>query len=174
MKLILGIGGGIAAYKAPDLVRRLRERGHEVRCVVTANGARLVARDALATVSANPVADSLWNDGAIEHIDLPRWADGLVVAPATADLIGKFAHGLADDLLTTLFLALEPAKPVWLCPAMNTVMWEKPQVQANLRTLVERGALTIGPVAGNLACGESGLGAMSNPVAIAEAVSAHR
>lgn len=170
MKLILGIGGGIAAYKTPDLVRRLRDRGHEVRCAVTANGSRLVAKDALATVSGAPVADSLWHAGAIEHIDLPRWCDGLVVAPATADLIGKFAHGIADDLLTTLFLALEPQKPVWLCPAMNTVMWDKPQVQGNLRLLVERGARILGPVAGNLACGETGLGAMAPPEAIASAV----
>lgn len=170
MRLILGIGGGIAAYKTPDLVRRLRARGHEVRCVLTANGARLVAKDALATVSGGPVRDSLWQDGGIEHIDLPRWAEGLVVAPCTADLLGKFAHGLADDLLSTLFLALEPAKPVWLCPAMNTVMWEKPQVQANLRVLLERGARAIGPVPGNLACGEQGVGAMSDPEAIAAAI----
>lgn len=170
VRLILGIGGGIAAYKTPDLVRRLRERGHEVRCVLTANGARLVAKDALAVVSGAPVRDSLWADGGIEHIDLPRWAEGLVVAPATADLIGKFAHGIADDLLATLFLALEPAKPVWLCPAMNTVMWDKPQVQGNLRLLTERGARLIGPVAGNLACGETGIGAMASPDAIAGAV----
>lgn len=170
MRILLGIGGGIAAYKTPDLVRRLRDRGHEVRCVLTENGARLVARDALATVSGAPVRESMWQEGAIEHIDLPRWCEGLLVAPATADLLGKFAHGLADDLLTTLFLALEPTKPVWLCPAMNTVMWEKPQVQANLRLLLERGARAIGPVGGNLACGESGLGAMSDPAAIAAAV----
>jgi phosphopantothenoylcysteine decarboxylase/phosphopantothenate--cysteine ligase len=170
VRLILGIGGGIAAYKTPDLVRRLRERNHEVRCVLTANAGRLVAKDALATVSGSAVRDTLWHDGGIEHIDLPRWAEGLVVAPATADLLGKFAHGIADDLLTTLFLALEPQKPVWLCPAMNTVMWEKPQVQGNLKLLVERGARTIGPVGGNLACGESGMGAMSDPTAIATAI----
>jgi phosphopantothenoylcysteine decarboxylase/phosphopantothenate--cysteine ligase len=170
MKLILGIGGGIAAYKTPDLVRRLRERGHEVRCVLTANAGRLVAKDALATVSGAAVRDSLWHEGGIDHIDLPRWAEGLLVAPATADLLGKFAHGIADDLLTTLFLALEPHKPVWMCPAMNTVMWEKPQVQGNVRLLVERGARPIGPVAGSLACGESGLGAMSDPTTIAAAI----
>lgn len=171
MRLILGVGGGIAAYKAPDLVRRLRERGHEVRCVVTENGARLVAVDALATVSGAPVRTSLWHEGGIEHIDLPRWSEGLLVAPATADLLAKFALGIADDLLTTLFLALEPAKPVWLCPAMNTVMWEKPQVQAHVRALAERGARLIGPVGGLLACGEQGLGAMADPAAIAAAVS---
>ncbi len=170
MRLILGIGGGIAAYKTPDLVRRLRARGHEVRCVTTENGARLVAKDALAVVSGAPVADSLWQTGVMEHIDLPRWAEGLLVAPTTADLLGKFAHGIAEDLLTTLFLALEPNKPVWLCPAMNSVMWEKPQVQANLRLVVERGAKTIGPVTGNLACGEHGIGAMTDPEAIAIAI----
>jgi phosphopantothenoylcysteine synthetase/decarboxylase len=170
MRLILGIGGGIAAYKTPDLVRRLRERGHDVRCVLTANGARLVARDALAAVSGAAVHDTLWSGTGMDHIDLPRWAEGLVIAPATADLIGRLAHGLADDLLTTLFLALEPAKPVWLCPAMNTVMWEKPQVQANLRLLAERGARLIGPVGGDLACGETGMGAMTDPTAIARAI----
>ena len=171
MRLILGIGGGIAAYKTPELVRRLRDRGHEVRCVLTANGARLVAKDALATVSGALVRDSLWDaGGAIEHIDLPRWAEGLVVAPATADLLGKFAHGLADDLLSTLFLALDPGKPVWLCPAMNTVMWNKPQVQNNVRLLSGRGARLVGPVSGSLACGENGIGAMESPDAIAGAV----
>ncbi|MCS6971178.1 MAG: flavoprotein [Planctomycetota bacterium] len=172
MRLLLGVGGGIAAYKAPDLVRRLRERGHEVRCVVTKHGARLVSCDALATVSGHPVRRSLWQAGGIEHIDLPRWCEGLVVAPATADLLAKFALGIADDLLTTLFLALEPHKPVWLCPAMNSVMWQKPQVQAHLRTLIERGARSIGPVSGALACGEHGIGAMADPQTIAEAVSA--
>jgi len=170
MRLILGIGGGIAAYKTPDLVRRLRERGHDIRSVITENAGRMVAKDALATVSGAEVRDSLWHQGGIDHIDLPRWADGLVVAPATADLLGKFAHGIADDLLTTLFLALEPQKPVWLCPAMNTVMWEKPQVQANLRMLTERGARILGPVGGNLACGETGMGAMSDPTVIAAAI----
>jgi phosphopantothenoylcysteine decarboxylase/phosphopantothenate--cysteine ligase len=170
MQLLLGIGGGIAAYKAPELVRSLRRRGHAVRCVLTGNGARLVARDALATVSGHAVHETMWSQADIPHIDLARWAQGLVVAPATADLLGKFAHGIADDLLTTLFLALEPDKPVWLCPAMNTVMWQKPQVQANLALLVERGARTIGPVQGNLACGESGVGAMTDPDGIAAAI----
>jgi phosphopantothenoylcysteine decarboxylase/phosphopantothenate--cysteine ligase len=170
MNLLLGISGGIAAYKAPELVRALRRRGHAVRCVLTQNGARLVARDALATVSGNPVHESMWNEGQIPHIDLARWCEGLVVAPATADVIGRMAHGLADDLLTTLYLALEPTKPVWLCPAMNTVMWEKPQVQENLRRLTGWGARCVGPVAGNLACGESGTGAMADPETIAAAI----
>jgi phosphopantothenoylcysteine decarboxylase/phosphopantothenate--cysteine ligase len=170
VNLLLGISGGIAAYKTPELVRALRRRGHAIRCVLTANGARLVARDALATVSGNPVHESLWNQGEIPHIDLARWADGLLVAPATADCLAKLALGLADDLLTTLHLALEPEKPLWLCPAMNTVMWRKPAVQGNVRILVERGARLIGPVEGSLACGESGTGAMADPEAIAAAI----
>jgi phosphopantothenoylcysteine decarboxylase/phosphopantothenate--cysteine ligase len=171
MRILLGITGGIAAYKAPELVRRLRQRGHAVRCVLTACGARLVAADALAAVSGQAVATTMWpGDGGIPHIDLARWAEGLLIAPLTADAAAKLAHGFADDLLATAYLALEPAKPVWLCPAMNTVMWNKPAVQANLVLLSDHGARIIGPVAGDLACGESGLGAMEAPERIAEAV----
>ncbi len=171
MKLILGITGGIAAYKAPELVRRLRQRGHEVRCVLTANGARLVAADALAAVSSQPVLTTMWpDDGAMPHIDVARWADGLVVAPLTADAAARFAHGFADDLLSTLLLAFEPDKTVWLCPAMNTVMWNKAVVQANLGTLRDHGYRILGPVAGELACGETGIGAMLAPELIAEAI----
>lgn len=171
MNILLGISGGIAAYKAPELVRALRRRDHAVRCVLTANGAKLVAANALAAVSGQPVYDDLWSaDGHIPHIDLPRWAHALVIAPATADLLARLSLGLADDLLTTLVLALEPAKPVWLAPAMNTVMWEKPVVQAHVATLAGRGARIISPVSGNLACGEQGVGAMADPERIADAI----
>lgn len=171
MKVLYGISGGIAAYKAPELVRALRRNGHVVRCVLTDNGARLVSKHALATVSGHAVADSMWAEtGAIEHIDLARWCDAMLVAPATADLIARFALGLADDLLTTLHLALEPDKPVWIAPAMNTQMWEKPVVQGHVAALVDRGVRLIGPVAGDLACGEKGVGAMAAPDAIVAAV----
>ncbi len=171
MNVLLGIGGGISAYKAPEVVRALRKHGHAVRCLVTDSGTRLVAADALVAVSGAPVATTMWpGDGSMPHIDLARWCNALLVAPVTADLLARFALGLADDLLTTLVLALEPDKPLWLAPAMNTVMWEKPQVQAHVTTLTGRGARFIAPVAGDLACGESGVGAMASPETIAAAV----
>lgn len=171
MNVLLGISGGIAAYKAPEVVRALRRNGHAVRCVLTASGARLVAKDALAAVSGEAVSDSAWpGDGSMPHISLARWADALLVAPLTADCAARFALGLADDLLTTLFLALEPSKQVWLAPAMNTVMWQKPIVQTHLATLVAGGARIIAPVSGNLACGEDGMGAMASPDALAAAL----
>lgn len=171
MQVLLGISGGIAAYKAPEVVRALRRKGHTVRCAATENGARLVAPAALAAVSGNPVSLTLWpDDGTMPHIDLPRWAQALVIAPATADCLAKLALGLADDLLSTLFLALEPGIPVFLAPAMNTQMWNKPIVQAHVKTLRAAGATIIDPVAGDLACGETGVGAMASPDAIAAAV----
>ena len=171
MNVLLGITGGIAAYKAPEVVRALRRRGHAVRCVLTANGARLVAKDALAAVSGEAVADSAWpGDGTMPHITLARWAQALVIAPLTADCAARLALGLADDLLGTLFLALEPDRPVWLAPAMNSVMWDKPIVRQHLATLAAGGARIIQPVSGNLACGEDGMGAMASPEAIADAV----
>ena len=170
MKILYGIGGGISAYKAPDLARALIKRGHEVRCVVTANGARMVAVDALRAVTRQPVALSMWaEDGSMPHIDLARWCDLLLVAPATADLLARFALGLADDLLTTLFLALEPGRRVMLAPAMNTQMWEKPVVQGHVSTLRAGKAEIIMPVTGQLACGEQGVGAMADTDAIAGA-----
>ena len=173
MRVLLGISGGIAAYKAPELVRLLRKRGHAVRCVLTDAGARLVAADALAAVSGERVWTSLWSaDGTIAHIDLARWADGLLVAPLTADAAARLALGFGDDLLCTVALALEPDKPIWLAPAMNTVMWNKPVVQQHVQTLAQRGARIIPPVSGHLACGEDGVGAMADPVAIAAAIGA--
>jgi phosphopantothenoylcysteine decarboxylase/phosphopantothenate--cysteine ligase len=171
MNILYGISGGIAAYKAPEVARALIKRNHTVRCVLTANGSRLVSGEALATVTQQPVSSSLWTDnGAMPHIDLARWCDCLLVAPATADCLAHFALGLADDLLTTLFLALEPGKRVILAPAMNTAMWGKPIVKQHLATLAQGGATILDPVSGRLACGESGVGAMVDPTAIAEAV----
>lgn len=171
MNVLLGITGGIAAYKTPELVRQLRKRGHAVRCVLTANAGRLVARDALAAVSGGPVATDLWpEDGRMDHIDLARWAEVLLIAPATANALAHLRLGLADDLLTTLALAVDPARPRLVAPAMNTVMWNQPSVQENLAVLLQRGWRAIGPVAGDLACGEQGVGAMAAPEVIADAV----
>ena len=171
MQVVLGISGGIAAYKSPEVVRALRRKGHAVRCVLTPAAGRMVAKDALIAVSGFAVDDSLWtNDGRMPHIELARWADTLLVAPLTADCAARLALGLADDLLTTLFLALEPSKAVWLAPAMNTAMWNKPVVQGHLTTLQGGGAKLIAPVSGLLACGEDGLGAMADPQIIADAL----
>jgi phosphopantothenoylcysteine decarboxylase/phosphopantothenate--cysteine ligase len=171
MQVLLGIGGGIAAYKAPELVRALRRAGHGVRCVVTDNARRLVAPDALVAVSGAPVATTMWpGDGSMPHIELARWCDALVVAPATADLLARFALGLADDLLTTLYLALEPSKRLVLVPAMNTVMWDKPIVQTHVATLRGAGARIVPPIPGDLACGETGVGAQAAPEAIVAAL----
>ena len=173
MNILLGISGGIAAYKAPELVRALRRGNHVVRCVVTESALRLVAVEALVAVSGQPVfADMFPGDGSMPHIDLARWAQGFLVAPATADTLARISLGLADDLLTTLILAFEPEKPLWLAPAMNTVMWNKPVVQGHIRVLSERGAWIISPVEGNLACGETGVGAMQDPEQIAALISA--
>jgi phosphopantothenoylcysteine decarboxylase/phosphopantothenate--cysteine ligase len=171
MNVLYGISGGIAAYKAPEVARALIKRGHAVRCVLTAAGRRLVTAEALAAVTGQAVATSAWTtDGSMPHIDLARWADTLLVAPATADLLARLALGLGDDLLATLFLALEPGKRVVLAPAMNTVMWNKPIVQAHVATLRAAKAQILAPVEGNLACGEQGIGAMLDPERIAEAV----
>ncbi|MBA2480702.1 MAG: hypothetical protein H0V44_08570 [Planctomycetes bacterium] len=171
MKVLLGISGGIAAYKSPEVVRSLKKRGHEVRCILTSSGAKLVSEHALAAVSNQAVWTSMWPaDGHMPHIELARWCETLLVAPTTADCLAKFALGLADDLLTTLFLALEPDRAVVLAPAMNPVMWQKPVVQAHARTLQERGARLALPVEGLLACGESGIGAMLDPDALAAAI----
>jgi phosphopantothenoylcysteine decarboxylase / phosphopantothenate---cysteine ligase len=171
MNVLYGIAGGIAAYKAPEVVRALRRGGHSVRCVLTASAEHLVAADALAAVSNQRVHTSMWpGDGSMPHIELARWCDALLIAPATADLLARLALGLAGDLLTTVFLALEPAKPVWLAPAMNTVMWDKPVVRGHVAALVGAGARIIAPVPGDLACGETGVGAMATPEAVAQAL----
>jgi phosphopantothenoylcysteine decarboxylase/phosphopantothenate--cysteine ligase len=169
MRVVLGISGGIAAYKTPDLVRRLREAGHEVRCVLTASGAQLVSHHALTTVSEYPCAlpEAMWpDDGTMAHIGLPRWAEALLIAPLTAHTLARLSLGLADDLLTTLVLALEPEKPVVVAPAMNSVMWAKPVVQQHVGCLRERGVQFVEPEVGELACGEVGPGKMADAAAI--------
>ena len=172
MNVLLAISGGIAAYKTPELVRQLRKAGHTVQCVLTTSATKLVSPHALAAVSNHRVYDSLWcQDGSMPHIDLPRWCDVFVLAPATANCLAKCALGLADDLVSTAFLALEPSKPCYVAPAMNSVMWDKPIVQQHINTLCQHNIHIIPPVSGELACGEEGIGAMADPQEICKAIS---
>ena len=150
--------------KTPDLVRRLQERGHEVRCMRTADAGQVVADGALRAVTGQPVHSELWpTDGSMPHIDLVRWCDALLFAPLTANTMAKCALGLADDLISTAYLAIEPDKKIFIAPAMNTVMWNKPIVQQHLQTVIASGAQLIEPASGLLACGEQGPGAMAEP-----------
>jgi phosphopantothenoylcysteine decarboxylase/phosphopantothenate--cysteine ligase len=172
-RILLIVAGGIAAYKTPDLVRRLRERGAAVRCVLTRAGAQFVTPLSLQAVSEDTVYQDLWSltdESAMGHIQLSRQADLVVVAPATADILAKMAAGLADDLASTLLLATD--KPVLACPAMNVRMWHHPATQANLALLASRGVTLAGPGEGAMACGEWGLGRMSEPLEIVDAIAA--
>ncbi|MGB5834772.1 MAG: bifunctional phosphopantothenoylcysteine decarboxylase/phosphopantothenate--cysteine ligase CoaBC [Thiohalocapsa sp.] len=174
-KILLGISGGIAAYKTPDLVRRLRERGAEVQVVMTRAAGSFVAPLSLQAVSGRPVRSALLDpeaEAGMDHIELARWADRLLVAPASAHLIARLAQGLADDLLTTL--ALATTAPVWLAPAMNHRMWQHPATQANATLLAERGCVFLGPATGSQACGEIGPGRMLETEELAERVLASR
>jgi len=162
--ILLGITGGIAAYKTPDLVRRLRRAGAEVRVVTTRAAEEFVAPLSLQAVSGHPVRRDLFDaeaEAGMDHIALARWADLVLVAPATAHAMARLAAGLADDLLTTLCLAT--AAPIALAPAMNQQMWQAAATQANARLLVQRGGHLFGPAAGEQACGETGPGRMLEP-----------
>jgi phosphopantothenoylcysteine decarboxylase/phosphopantothenate--cysteine ligase len=170
-KIILGVTGGIAAYKTPELVRRLRERGAEVQVVMTRSAEQFVTATTLQAVSGLPVRANLWDqdaEAAMGHIELARWADLVLIAPATAEIMSRLASGAAPDLLTTLCLATEA--PLVIAPAMNHVMWSNPAVQANRQLLEERGVRILGPDSGDQACGETGEGRMVEPDAIAAAV----
>lgn len=169
MNIIVGITGGIAAYKSPQLVRLLKKAGHEVRCAVTGHALEFVTRVSLETVSGAPLYHDLFegNGNTTEHISLKDWGDMLIVAPATANIIGKVASGIADDALSTLLLAMPP-ECVLMAPAMNSQMWSHPAVQRNLETLHAWGIRTIGPAEGELACGTSGTGRMVEPEEIVQ------
>ncbi len=169
MRIVVGITGGIAAYKAPELVRLLKKQGHEVRCAATAHALEFTTRATLETVSGAPLYSDLFASGGTEHISLKDWGELLVVAPATANIIGKVASGIADDALSTLLLAFSH-KPVIMAPAMNSDMWAHPAVQRNIETLRGWGIRFVGPAEGELACGTSGTGRMVEPETIAEAV----
>jgi phosphopantothenoylcysteine decarboxylase / phosphopantothenate---cysteine ligase len=170
-RILLGVTGGIAAYKSPDLVRRLIERGADVQVVMTAAAQRFVSPTTFQAVSGRPTRSDLWDsaaEAAMGHIELARWAQIVLIAPASADIIARLAGGRADDLLTTLCLATEA--PVMLAPAMNRIMWANRATQANVETLAARGIRFLGPASGNQACGEIGEGRMWEPVKLAESV----
>jgi len=171
MNIVLGISGGIAAYKTPELVRRLRERGADVQVVMTASAEEFVTETSLQAVSGRPIRSNLWDkeaEASMSHIELARWADLVLIAPATAEVMARLAGGGAPDLLTTLCLATEA--PIAIAPAMNRVMWANPAVQANRKTLEQRGMRILGPDTGSQACGETGAGRMLEPDGIADAV----
>ena len=169
MKVLLGVGGGIAAYKAAELARLLIERGHEVQVLMTAAAQEFVRPLTFAALTGRKVLTDLFAiEDAIEHIAVAQANDLLVIAPATADLMAKLANGLADDFLSTLYLAF--TGPVVVAPAMNVNMWEHPATKKNLETLRQRGHRIVGPDEGYLACGMTGAGRLVNPEAIADAV----
>jgi len=171
VKILLGVTGGVAAYKAPDLVRRLRERGAEIRVVMTAGAEQFVTPLTFQAVSGSPVRTSLWDAGAeaaMGHIELARWADKIVIAPASADFLARLTAGMADDLLATLCLAAQA--PVYVAPAMNRVMWSNAATRANIAKLAARGVTILGPGLGDQACGETGPGRMLEPEHIATLV----
>ncbi len=165
---MLGVTGGIAAYKSPELVRRLIERGAEVQVVMTAAAQRFITPMSFQAVSGRPVRCDLWDsaaEAAMGHIELARWAQLVLIAPASADFIARLAGGRADDLLATLCLATEA--PIALAPAMNRVMWANKATQANVETVRARGMRILGPASGTQACGEIGVGRMWEPVELA-------
>ncbi|HSQ70046.1 MAG TPA: bifunctional phosphopantothenoylcysteine decarboxylase/phosphopantothenate--cysteine ligase CoaBC [Steroidobacteraceae bacterium] len=171
IRILLGVTGGIAAYKSAELLRRLRDAGAEVQVVMTDGARRFVTPQTFQALSGRPVRSDLWDEAAeaaMGHIELARWADRVLVAPATADFIARLAHGLADDLLTTLCLATD--SPISLAPAMNRLMWANPATQANVETLRTRGISILGPAEGGQACGESGPGRMLEPGELAAAM----
>ena len=177
MRVTVGVSGGIAAYKAAELVRALQRQALEVHVVMTEAAARFVQPLTFAALTGHKVITNLWDetanseasdDSSIEHIGEAQWTDALVIAPATANTLAKFAHGIADDFLTTMYLATQA--PVLVAPAMNVNMWDHPATQANLEILRQRGVRVIEPGTGDLACGMVGAGRMAEPDAIADAV----
>ena len=165
--ILLGVSGGIAAYKSAELVRLLRKQGAEVRVVMTESAKQFISPLTFQALSGNPVHSELLDadtENAMGHINLALWADLLLIAPATANLLAKLSHGLADDLLSTLYLAA--TCPVYVAPAMNQAMWNKAVTQENRDKLQRHGVKMIGPEPGDQACGETGFGRMSEPVAI--------
>jgi phosphopantothenoylcysteine decarboxylase/phosphopantothenate--cysteine ligase len=179
MRVVVGVSGGIAAYKAAELVRALQRQALEVHVVMTEAACRFVQPLTFAALTGHKVITSLWEDAGaagqgvseqsgIDHIAEAQWADALVVAPATANVLAKFAHGIADDFLTTMYLAT--TAPVLVAPAMNVNMWNHAATQANLETLRQRGVRVVEPGTGELACGMVGAGRMAEPEVIAEAV----
>ena len=173
-RILVAVTGGIAAYKVPELVRTLIRAGATVRCAMTPEASEFVSPMVLQTLTGHSVRNRLFDpsqEGEIDHISLADWAELVVLAPATANTLAKLAHGLADDLVSAVLLATRA--PILAAPAMNVNMWEHPATQTNLEVLRERGVHTIGPDAGELACGWEGLGRMSEPGVIAAAAASH-
>lgn len=169
--ILVCVGGGIAAYKSCELVRRLRDAGAAVRVAMTENAQRFVSPASFQALSAEAVRTSLWDaqaEASMGHLELAGWADRIVVAPATANLIARLAHGFADDLVTTLCLASEA--PLTIAPAMNHRMWRNAATRANVAILQARGVQVVGPDDGPLAEGESGPGRLAEPMAIVGAL----
>lgn len=163
-KILLCVCGGIAAYKAAELVRRLGASGAQVQVAMTDNARRFVGAATFQALSGRPVRTSLWDEAAeaaMGHIELARWPDRILIAPATANMIAKLAHGFADDLVSTLCLATDA--PLAVAPAMNRLMWANAATRANVETLRERSVMVLGPGAGDQACGEVGEGRLLEP-----------
>ncbi|MFZ0160987.1 MAG: flavoprotein, partial [Kineosporiaceae bacterium] len=165
-RVVLGVSGGIAAYKAASLLRLLTESGHDVTVVPTAAALRFVGEPTWAALSGHPVATGVWDDvHQVPHVRLGQQADLVVVAPATADLLARAAHGMADDLLTSTLLTARC--PVLMAPAMHTEMWEHPATVANVATLRARGVVVLDPASGRLTGADTGPGRLPEPEAIA-------
>ncbi|MGN0930333.1 MAG: flavoprotein [Thermoguttaceae bacterium] len=167
--VLLGVSGGIAAFKAATLTSLLVKAGVEVSVVMTEAATQLVAPKTFEALSGYPVFTSMWDPRFIHpHIELSRHANLFCIAPATANVIGKVANGIADDLLTSVYLAF--SGKIIIAPAMNSVMWSKPSVQRNCKQLLEDGVILVGPTTGRLSCGESGLGRMVEAEKIFETI----
>ena len=172
-RIALGVSGGIAAYKSAEIVRALKRLGFDVHVLMTENAQRFIAPLTLQTLSGHHVLSDPWDltHGAdIQHIALARGLDAFVIAPATADVLAKLAHGLADDAVSTFHLAV--TAPVVVAPAMNVWMWEHPATRDNIATLRRRGVQVVEPGTGELACGEEGIGRMAEPLEIVEHLTA--
>ncbi|GAV19721.1 phosphopantothenoylcysteine decarboxylase / phosphopantothenate--cysteine ligase [Mariprofundus micogutta] len=170
-RILIGIGGGIAVYRVAELTRLLKKSGMEVRCVMTRSACEFVSPLTFEALTGEEVHTELFDltgEREMGHIQLARWADAVIIAPATSNLIARFAHGIADDLLTTIMQVCD--KPVLLAPAMNSSMWDATATQHNINTLLQNGISVVGPEAGELACGESGAGRLSEPRAIISAL----
>ena len=176
LNILLGVTGGVAAYKAVDLAGKLTAAGARVKTVMTEDACRLVGPKSFEAVTQSAVFTTMWADAEeyqISHIALVDWANIVVVAPATANILGKIANGICDDMLSTILCSCWPlveSSAVLLAPAMNTNMWINPAVRRNVETLKERGFQFIGPAEGRLACGAEGIGRMSEPLEILEAI----
>jgi|GEM_PF-1891379 len=158
--ILVGVSGGIAAYKAPDIISALGKRGHTCRVVMTEAASHFIPEMSLAVSSGSPVTTTLWDelDGSVNHIELAKWADAIVIVPATANIIGKVANGIADDVLSTVCCAVRPGTRRFVFPAMNTAMWTNRAVQRNCATLDDMGWEVVSPAAGRLACNDVGKG----------------